>query len=123
MRVLIVDDSRAIRSMIGRMMRELGFETYEAEHGIEALQRLAPDPLPDLILSDWNMPEMDGLTLLKTLRANDRYAGVRIIMVTTETDMTQVMQALEAGADEYIMKPFTADVIREKLELLQLTVS
>lgn len=121
MRVLIVDDSRAIRSMIGRMMREMGFETAEAVHGLDALEKLAQGPVPDLALVDWNMPEMDGLTLIQRMRADARYAGVRIMMVTTETEMSQMVRALEAGADEYLMKPFTAEVVRNKLELLQLT--
>ena len=121
MRALIVDDSRAIRSMIGRMMRELGFEVIEAEHGVEALQKLEEHPSLDLMLSDWNMPQMDGLTLVQSVRADPRFSQMRIVMVTTETEMGHVIRALEAGADEYIMKPFTADVLRDKLELLELT--
>lgn len=120
MRALIVDDSRAMRLVIGRIMTDLGFEIADAANGREALDRLAAGPLPTVALVDWNMPEMNGLELVCALRANDRYSATRIVMVTTETEMGQVVRALEAGADEYVMKPFTKDVLREKLELLQL---
>lgn len=119
MQALIVDDSRATRRMVGRILRELGFEVAEAANGREALARLAAAP-PDLALVDWNMPELDGYELLCVVRRNPDWASVRILMVTTETEMSRMVRALEAGADEYIMKPFTTDVIREKLELLQL---
>ncbi len=118
MRVFVVDDSRAIRMMIGRIMAELGFQVTEAAHGREALDKLRAGPVPELALVDWNMPEMTGFELVQALRADRRFDDLRIVMVTTETEMTQVARALEAGANEYIMKPFTKDVIREKLELL-----
>lgn len=120
MRVLIVDDSRAIRTMIGRIMKELGFETCDAGNGREALTVLEGGPLPELALVDWNMPEMNGLEFVEAVRARPEWADLRLVMVTTETEMTQVARALTAGANEYVMKPFTADVLREKLELLQL---
>jgi two-component system chemotaxis response regulator CheY len=119
-RVLIVDDSRAMRLVIGRIMTELGFEIANAANGQEALERLAASPPPQVALVDWNMPVMNGLELVCALRANDRYRSTRIVMVTTETETGQVIRALDAGADEYVMKPFTKDVLREKLELLQL---
>lgn len=120
MRVLIVDDSRAIRTMIGRIMKELGFETCDAGNGREAITVLESGPLPELALVDWNMPEMNGLEFVEAVRARPEWADLRLVMVTTETEMTQVARALTAGANEYVMKPFTADVLREKLELLQL---
>lgn len=120
MRVLIVDDSRAIRVMIGRIMRELGFEPCEAANGREALAVLESTGVPELALVDWNMPEMNGLEFVEAARARPECAGMRIVMVTTETEMAQMVRALEAGADEYVMKPFTADVLREKLALLNL---
>lgn len=120
MRVLIVDDSRAIRTMIGRIMKELGFETCDAGNGREAITVLESGPLPELALVDWNMPEMNGLEFVEAVRARPEWADIRLVMVTTETEMTQVARALTAGANEYVMKPFTADVLREKLELLQL---
>lgn len=120
MRALVVDDSRAIRSIIGRTVRELGFEFFEAGHGREALSRLAEVGRVDLILVDWNMPEMNGLDFLVEARANAAWKDTIIMMVTTETEMAQVQRALEAGANEYVMKPFTKDVLREKLQLVGL---
>lgn len=122
MYVLIVDDSQAIRILVKRIMRDLGFEqSAQAGNGEEALACLAAGPVPDLAMVDWNMPVMDGLAFVQAVRANEAYSRMRIVMVTTETEMSQVARALEAGADEYIMKPFTADIVRDKLELLQLT--
>lgn len=120
MRVMIVDDSRAIRVMIGRIMVSLGFETSEASNGQEALDALVKGPVPELALVDWNMPVMDGLQFVQAARARPAWAAMRIVMVTTETEMSQIIRALDAGANEYVMKPFTAEVLREKLELLQL---
>jgi two-component system chemotaxis response regulator CheY len=120
MRAMIVDDSRAMRTILGSMLRDMGFETGEAIHGQDALLKLrAVDP-PALILLDWNMPEMNGLEVLQKVRANRAFDGTRIMMVTTETEMSQMLCAMEAGADEYVMKPFTKEVIREKLQLLRL---
>jgi two-component system chemotaxis response regulator CheY len=100
------------------MLRDMGFETCDAIHGQDALLKLrAVDP-PALMLLDWNMPEMNGLDVLKRVRANPAFNDMRIVMVTTETEMSQMMRAMEAGADEYVMKPFTKDVIRGKLQLL-----
>jgi two-component system chemotaxis response regulator CheY len=109
-----------MRLVIGRIMTDLGFEIADAANGREALDRLTAGPAPNVALVDWNMPEMNGFELVCALRANDRYRATRIVMVTTEVEMGQVVRALEAGADEYVMKPFTKDVLREKLELLQL---
>lgn len=120
MRVLIVDDSRAIRVMIGRIMTSLGFEIFDASNGQEALDAIGDAPPPELALVDWNMPVMNGLEFVQAARSRPEWADMRIVMVTTETEMSQIIRALEAGANEYVMKPFTADVLREKLELLQL---
>ncbi len=118
MRALIVDDSRAIRLMIGRIMGELGFETAEAANGREALDRLLAGDWPDVVLVDWNMPVMTGIEFVEAVRADRRWDALRLVMVTTETEMAQMVRALEAGANEYVMKPFTKDVIRDKLDLL-----
>lgn len=120
MRVLIVDDSRAIRLMVSRIMGELGFTATEAADGRAALAQLAAGPRPDLVLVDWNMPVMNGLEFVQAVRGMPEYAALPLVMVTTETEMSQVVRALEAGANEYVMKPFSRDVIREKLELLAL---
>ncbi len=118
MRALVVDDSRAIRRIIGDMMRKLGYEVHEAAHGIEALQRLEEIGVPDVMLVDWNMPEMNGIELIKSVRANSSYANVPIMMVTTETEMERMAQAFIAGANEYVMKPFDQATISDKLQLL-----
>ena len=120
MRALIVDDSRAMRLMIGRIMGELGFETVQATNGKEAKQTLASSGSLDVALVDWNMPEMNGYEFLCALRAGSVQAGVPVIMVTTETETAQIVKALEAGANEYVMKPFTKDVLRDKLGMLQI---
>jgi two-component system, chemotaxis family, chemotaxis protein CheY len=120
MRALIVDDSKAMRLMIGRIMGELGFETLEAPNGKEALVRVAAAAPLDVALVDWNMPEMNGFDFLCALRAGNVQARVPVIMVTTETETAQMVRALEAGANEYVMKPFTKDVLREKLDLLSI---
>jgi two-component system chemotaxis response regulator CheY len=77
-------------------------------------------PAPDLVLLDWNMPEMDGFEMLRALRADALFRKTRVMMVTTETELTEMSRALEAGADEYVMKPFTAEVILDKLQILGL---
>lgn len=118
MRALVVDDSRAMRNIIAGIMREAGFEADTACDGQEALSKLAAGPLPTVVLLDWNMPVMDGFTFLVEARKRPEYADVRIVMVTTEGEMAHMVKALEAGANEYIMKPFTKDVIVEKMMIL-----
>lgn len=119
MRALVVDDSRATRAILKRILTEVGFdEIDEAADGQEALARLEENGAPRLALVDWNMPVMDGLSFVRAVRADDRYADVAIMMVTTEADMDHMVTALEAGANEYAMKPFTPAVIREKLDLI-----
>ena len=123
MRALVVDDSKAARSLIGRMVREMGFEVVEAANGREALQRLAEGGPVDLALVDWNMPEMNGLDFVVAARADRRFIDVPLVMCTSETEMSKVVQALDAGASEYIMKPFNKDALRGKLELLGLLLA
>jgi two-component system chemotaxis response regulator CheY len=118
MRALVVDDSRPIRRIEGEILTELGFDTRDACHGKEALERLKDAPPPDVVLVDWNMPEMDGLEFIKAVRRDSRYAGVVILMVTTETETDQMLRALSAGADEYLMKPFAKEGLVDKLRLL-----
>ncbi len=117
---LVVDDSRAMRVILQRMLGELGFDAREAANGREALERLRTGEPVELALVDWNMPEMNGLELVRAVRGDGTMAGIKLMMVTTETELHQVMRALEAGADEYIMKPFTREVVAEKLALLGL---
>jgi two-component system chemotaxis response regulator CheY len=118
LRALVIDDSRAMRALLGRMLKGLGFEVSEAGNGREGLQRLKELGSVDLALVDWNMPEMNGFDFLKAVRSEHNYDGLLLMMVTTETEMGQVARALEAGANEYVMKPFTPDVIVEKLRIM-----
>lgn len=120
MKVLIVDDSRTMRVLLEQMMRSIGFETWQAGDGCEALECLKKNGVPDLALVDWNMPVMNGLELVKAIRAIPEYVNLQIMMVTTETEMEKVVGAIEAGADEYVMKPFNKDIILDKLKMLGL---
>jgi two-component system chemotaxis response regulator CheY len=99
------------------MLQELGFEVLEAANGRLGLQRLQENGKIDLALVDWNMPEMNGLEFVRKVRAEHSYDGVLLMMVTTETEMENVVRALAAGANEYVMKPFTREVILEKLQI------
>jgi two-component system chemotaxis response regulator CheY len=123
MQAIVVDDSRAMRMLMGRLLKDIGFDVAEAGDGRQALDRLrehlADNPV-QLALVDWNMPEMSGIELVEAVRADPAFASLRIVMVTTETELSQVMKALDAGADEYLMKPFTRDDVVGKLELLGL---
>jgi two-component system chemotaxis response regulator CheY len=123
MRVLVIDDSRTVRRILRGILAPAGFEVLEAENGKEALDRLAQAGVPDLALVDWNMPEMNGYEFVQAVRAEPRYASLRLMMVTTENEQAFLVNALEAGADEYVMKPFTREVILAKLELLGLLPS
>jgi two-component system chemotaxis response regulator CheY len=118
-RALVVDDSRAIRAMLRRLLTGLGFEVAEGGNGAEGLTQLyaAAEPV-DLVLCDWNMPVMDGLTFLKTMRAERRFADVVVLMVSSESDPAKVARALMRGADDYVIKPLTADVLLAKLDML-----
>lgn len=120
MRALVIDDSRTMRRIVGGALRELGFETIEAEHGQAALDILDNGVHVDLACIDWNMPVMDGLTFVTQVRADPALRDITLMMVTTESEQSQIVRALAAGAHEYLIKPFTADAIREKLEWLGL---
>ena len=118
MRTLVIDDSRAVRMIIGQILREIGMEVFEAANGLEALEQMKRNPDLELLLVDWNMPQMNGIDLVRAIRSDRAYDAVRILMVTSESQGEQVMQALEAGANEYLMKPFNKDVLVAKLNLL-----
>jgi two-component system chemotaxis response regulator CheY len=120
MRALVVDDSRAVRIIIREILREMGAEVVEAGDGRQALEQLRQNPEVELILVDWNMPVMDGLEFIRVVRSQHCYDGVRIVMVTTETESEQVTRALNAGANEYVMKPFNKEVLVAKLGLLDI---
>lgn len=118
MRALVIDDSRAIRRVIGNILKEIGWEVTEAVHGLDALAQLEAAGCPDLMLIDWNMPEMNGLEFIKAARALPAYKEVPMMMVTTETEMERMAQAFIAGVNEYLMKPFDKTQLLEKLQIL-----
>lgn len=118
-KAMVIDDSRAIRMILAKTLSELGYEVCQAANGREALRALNASAEPvKLILVDWNMPEMNGLDFIKQVRSEERYRDVKLMMVTTETQVEQIMAAIEAGANEYVMKPFTREIIEDKLRLL-----
>ena len=118
-KALVVDDSRAVRMILAKTLKELGYEVREAANGREALEVIeAEKTAVTLVLADWNMPEINGLDLLKRLRQNPELSRLVVIMVTTETELDQMAAALEAGANEYVMKPFTKEILVEKLQLV-----
>ncbi|HUJ28501.1 MAG TPA: response regulator [Myxococcales bacterium] len=118
MRAIVVDDSRAMRTIIGRMLKESGFQVLEAGNGQEAVDVLKAQGPVELALVDWNMPVMNGLELVRAVRARPEWNATRLMMVTTEVEVQNVAAALESGANEYLMKPFTPDALKEKLALL-----
>lgn len=118
MRALIIDDSGAMRSILRQYMRELKYEVVEARDGQEALERCEETPDFDIALVDWNMPVMNGLDFVRTLRARKEYDSMKLMMVTTENDAAHIEAALTAGANEFVMKPFTYEVLEEKMALL-----
>lgn len=118
MRILVVDDSGAARSIIRRMLEGRGWEVLEADGGRSALAELEREPRVDLALIDWHMGEMDGPELVQLLRENPDYDNMKLMIVTSETDDRCVAVALERGADEFLMKPFTKEILLEKIEML-----
>lgn len=124
MKALVVDDSRAMRAAMRRLLTELGFDVVEAGDGQQALDLLADTAAEvDVALVDWHMPHVDGLTLIRTMQDDREMFRIRTMMVTAETDVRRVMEALRAGADEYLMKPVTRDALAEKLQLLGLAAT
>jgi two-component system chemotaxis response regulator CheY len=118
MRALVIDDSRTVRAIIGKILRDEGIDVVEAANGREGLEQLRQVQGVELVLVDWNMPEMNGLEFIQAVRADRSYDAIRIMMVTTETEQAQVIRALDAGANEYMMKPFTKEILVAKLSLL-----
>ena len=114
-RCLIVDDSKVVRKLARRMVEPLGFEVAEAEHGQDAV-RACTESMPDLILLDWHMPVMNGIEFIRVLRAMPGGDAPKVIFCTTENEMQNIMEALSAGANEYVMKPFDDEIIKGKIE-------
>jgi two-component system chemotaxis response regulator CheY len=118
-KAMVVDDSKAIRMILSRTLGEVGYEVCSAGNGKEALTLLEQQQgSVSLALVDWNMPEMNGLEFVRQVRSLPRYSELTLIMVTTETEVSQMAKALQEGANEYVMKPFTRDIIADKLKLL-----
>lgn len=116
--IITVDDSSTMRRIIKNTLTKLGFSNVlEAGNGVEGLDVLAKNEV-DLIITDWNMPEMDGLTFVKTLRAKDEYKETPILMVTTEAAKEDILTALRSGVNNYVVKPFTPDTLQEKVNKL-----
>lgn len=114
-RILIVDDNKTIRRVIRTMLESCGFIVDEAEDGVKCLSHCREHGVPDGIVLDVNMPEMDGITCLKSMRADPAFQQCMIVMCTTQVEIQHIETALTAGANEYVMKPFTEDILREKL--------
>ncbi len=121
MHALVVDDSRAMRMILRRTLTRLGFTVTEAADGQQGMEALAAcETLPDVALIDWNMPNMNGLEFIQAVRKQREYRQMTLMMVTTESEHSQIVRALAAGAHEYVIKPFGDDVIEEKLSMLGL---
>lgn len=117
-KALVVDDSRAVRMILARTLKDLGYEIREAANGREALALIEQDKKAfSLLLADWNMPEVNGFELLRAVRRDPELASLTVVMVTTETEIEHMTAALDAGANEYVMKPFTREILVEKLQL------
>ena len=118
-KVLVVDDSAVMRQIIKKNLKELGFgELSEAENGAAGLKKAGEEPV-DLIVSDWNMPNMTGLEFLKAVRADASLKGIAFIMVTSESDKEKIMEAVKAGVSQYIVKPFNAIQLEEKIKAIK----
>lgn len=121
MKALVIDDSRVMRRIVSSTLEDLGFETIHAGNGQEALDVLEKDADVDLACIDWNMPVMNGYDFVVRVRERREWRGVTLMMVTSEAEHGQIVRALAAGAHEYLIKPFTPDALRDKLDLLGLT--
>ena len=113
--IITVDDSSTMRRIIKNTLQKLGFETIlEAGNGVEALEVMSKNKV-DMIVTDWNMPEMDGLTFVKAVRAKDEYKDLPILMITTEAGKEDILTALRSGVNNYVLKPFTPETLQEKV--------
>jgi two-component system, chemotaxis family, chemotaxis protein CheY len=117
-RALIIDDSRALRAIVGKLVKGLGFEVLEAGNGREGLEQLKSNGAVEISLVDWNMPDMNGIEFIRAVRAQDEYNAMKVMVITTQTEIDHITKALESGANEYLMKPFTRDALLVKLQML-----
>jgi len=119
MKILVVDDSSTMRRIIKNTLGRLGYkDIIEGADGVEAWDALQNNPDTEVVITDWNMPNMNGLELVKKIRAEEKYKDMPIIMVTTEGGKKEVITALKAGVNNYIVKPFTPQVLKEKLQVV-----
>ncbi len=118
MRALIIDDSRAMRRILRGIVEPLEFEVSEAGNGKQGLDQLNTLDDVELVLVDWNMPEMNGLEFVQAVRADSSRQDLKLVMVTTETEPAKMARAMMAGVDEFVMKPFTQDILIDKLRLI-----
>ena len=123
MHALIVDDSRAMRRILRQIVERLGFQVLEAENGLKALDHIAQCEDIELALVDWNMPEMNGIDFVERVRTEPEHQNVRLVMVTSETDLAKMARAMLSGADEFLMKPFTPEMLIDKLNLIGVSAS
>lgn len=115
MKILIVDDMATMRRIVKNILKQLGFaNTEEAENGQEALQKLRAEPY-GFVVSDWNMPVMTGIDLLRAIRADEKLKSIPVLMVTAEAQQANLVEAIQAGVSNYIVKPFTAETMQEKM--------
>ena len=124
MQALVIDDSRAMRRILSSVLKKNGFSILEAENGavgFDVFEENSDDI--DLVLVDWNMPVMTGIEFIEKVRANPAYENHKLVMVTTETEPTRMAKALMSGVDEFVMKPFTEDILVEKLKLIGVTAA
>ena len=117
-KVLVVDDSKAIRQIERKYLEEMGFEVLEAQNGEEALKVVQEHPDIALILLDWHMPVMNGYEFLVKLRSNPEWRDIKVMMVTTENQQKSVIDAIMAGANEYLMKPFDKEMLETKIKYI-----
>jgi two-component system, chemotaxis family, chemotaxis protein CheY len=118
MKILVVDDSATMRRIIKTLLNGLGItDILEAGNGEEGVAALKNNMPVDIMMLDWNMPVMDGLTCLKAVRADATFKAVKIVMCTSESEKTKVVEALKEGANNYVVKPFTPEIVKEKLGL------
>lgn len=118
MKILIVDDFATMRKIVRNVLKKIGFKNMiEADNGKAALKALKKEEI-DLVLCDWNMPEMPGIDLLKTLKSDDELKDIPFIMITAEAQKDNIIEAVKAGVSSYIVKPFTAEIINEKLNVI-----
>ena len=123
MHALVIDDARTMRMLMRVTLQKLGFQVSEAANGREGLERLDAEQRPDVVMVDWYMPEMDGAEFVQAVRARPDLAGLRLVVVTGETDAAQVGKVVATGADTYVSKPFTPEILRERLGAIGLSVA